>query len=448
MSSDIDVLRFFMERKQYNSTRDVYPDEMFDSPEVPDLLKWFGYYFKTYPDDLRIDVDKLTLLMKLDQGTTKDDFKLLKLILQQLRTPIDNVVRKYLLENLETRKFAGEVGILKSKLDSGAEIDFTAEVLRLAQESSKRKRVTYDAAWEDGDVYEMAKSASDVSGYFYDFFPKEFHTCFAGMNEGDNIGIAARTNQGKTSLLCRIAVSFAKQRKQKMKDYEELLKQSNIFEVDESHTLSRFRPVLYLINEGSSKKITPRIYQTALGVDRATFLEYGASNVLEEKYIAVMGRRDAIRCVNIHGRSIADVIKIVEAHDPFMVITDMTGRIKDYGAKGANDIAQLENVWNTLREQAEVLDFIHHGTIQISAEGENMYYPPLSALQNSKSGIQSTFDFSLYIGYEDKGSAAYKNYRGVSTPKSKRAKQGYNDEQKILVVFDPELNTWDGAISS
>lgn len=447
MNSDIDVLRFFMERKQYNSTRDVYPDEMFDSPEVPDLLKWFGYYFKTYPEDLRVAVDKLTLLMKLDPSNTSDDLKLLMLILKQLRTPIDNVVRKYLLDNLETRKFAGEVGILKAKLDTGAEIDFTAEVLKLAQESSKRKRVTYDAAWEDGDVYEMAKSASDVSGYFYDFFPKEFYTCFAGMNEGDNIGVAAPTNQGKTSLLCRIAVNFTKQRRHKMDEYVELMKTTN-FEVDEGHTLSRFRPALYLINEGSSKKITPRIYQTALGVNRATLLEYGASGVLEEKYLAAMGRRDAIKCVNIHGRSIADVIKIIEAHDPFLVITDMTGRIRDYNAKGANDFSQLENVWNTLREQAEILNFIHFGTIQISSDGANMYYPPVTALQNSKTGIQTTFDFSLYVGYEDKGSTAYKYYRGISTPKSKKAKQGYTDEQRCLVIFDPELNTWDGAISS
>lgn len=446
MSGDIDVLRFFMEQKYFQSTRKVYPDEMFDSAEIVAFLKWFEFYFKTYREDKFVDVDKLSTLMKLDKGVDKDSFKLSKLILQQLRTPIDPTVRATLLETLEERRLAGEIGILQTKYSNGLEVDFTAEVLKLAQDSHKRRRITYDAAWEDGDVYEMAKAEADTSGYFFTFLPKEFYNCFRGLNEGDNMGVAAPTNQGKTSFLSAIAVCFAQQRAAKFTEYQDLCK-SPEFEQVEGHTLSRFRPVLYLINEGSSKKITPRIYQTALKCDRAKFLDYGKEGTLNERYVKIMGRRDAIRCVNVHGLNIAAVIKIIEAHDPFLVITDMTGRIKDYNATGANDVPQLENVWNTLREQAEVLDFLHVGTVQISAEGENMYYPPRTALQQSKTGIQTTWDFSIYIGYEDKGSPAYSKWRGLSTPKSKRAKQGFNDEQKILVVFDPELNTWDGATS-
>lgn len=445
MSNDIDVLRFFMEAKYFQSHLGSLPTELFD-PNVRGFLKWFEYYFKTYREDKFIDVDKLTLLMKLDKGTDKDEFKMSLLILNQLRKPIDMVVKATMLEQLEERKLASEIALLLTRYNNGEEVDLTMEMLQKSQLSAKRRHITHAASWEDGDVYEMAKAEADISGYFFTFLPKVFYEAFRGLNEGDNMGVAAPTNKGKTSFLCAIAVSFAKQRMVKLQAYEEMVASPDWVE-PEDHIPMKFRPVLYLINEGSAKKITPRIYQTALCCKRDKFLEYGAEGSLNSRYIKAMGRRDAIRCVNIHGMRIQDVLKIIEAHDPFLVITDMTGRIKDYQAQGANDVSQLENVWNTLREHAEILNFIHVGTVQISAEGAGIYYPPVTALQQSKTGIQTTWDFSIYIGYDINATDAYKNYRSLHTPKSKRARQGYADEQKIIVEFDPELNTWDGATS-
>ena len=443
MSSDIDVLRFFMEAKYFHSHLGSLPHELFDS-NVRGFLKWFEYYFKTYRKDKHIDVDKLTLLMKLDKGTDKDEFKMSLLILNQLRKPIDMTVKAAMLESLEERKLASEIALVLTRFNNGEEVDLTLDVLQKAQTSAKRRHITHAASWEDGDVYEMAKAEADISGYFFTFLPKEFYSAFRGLNEGDNMGVAAPTNKGKTSFLCALAVCFAKQRKEKLEAYNAMVSAPDWVEPDD-HVPMKFRPVLYLINEGSAKKITPRIYKTALEVKQDKFLEYGAAGILNDKYVEVMGRRDAIRCVNIHNLRIQDVLKIIEAHDPFCVITDMTGRIKDYQAQGANDVVQLENVWNTLREHAEILNFIHVGTVQISAEGAGIFYPPITALQQSKTGIQTTWDFSIYIGYDMTASDAYKNYRSLHTPKSKRARQGFADEQKMLVVFDPEMNTWDGA---
>lgn len=155
-----------------------------------------------------------------------------------------------------------------------------------------------------------------------------------------------------------------------------------------------------------------------------------------------MGRRDAIRVVNIHGYTVAEVVRVIEQHDPFCVITDMTGRIRVNMNSGSNDVAQLEEVWESMRVQAAVQNFIHIGTIQISVEGMDMYYPPVRAVQNSKVGVQTTWDLAIYIGALETPAEGQEGVRGISTPKSKMARSGCKDVLQELTFFSPEKNTW------
>ena len=73
--SDINLLRYFMNRKQYVSTVNALPKEMFDI-DTTNMLKWYRKYFSSYKDDANINVDKLTTLMKLDRGTDSKTFAL------------------------------------------------------------------------------------------------------------------------------------------------------------------------------------------------------------------------------------------------------------------------------------------------------------------------------------------------------------------------------------
>lgn len=100
---------------------------------------------------------------------------------------------------------------------------------------------------------------------------------------------------------------------------------------------------------------------------------------------------------NIHGKNVSQVEQIIEHFNPYVVVTDMTGRIRSVSNRGggANDIQQLEEVWNGMRELAAIHDFLHMGTIQVSAEGFDQLFPALSAMQNSKTGIQTTLDLCL-----------------------------------------------------
>ena len=208
---------------------------------------------------------------------------------------------------------------------------------------------------------------------------------------------------------------------------------------------SQFRPLLYLVNEGTAESITPRIYQTALGTTAQQMYELGktvGSQGLVQKYVDVVGRKDAIRLVNIHGWTTSQVATLIEKHNPFCVISDMTGRIRSVGAQGANDVQQLETVWDTMRQFCAIYGFFHIGSAQISAEGFDQLFPPLSALQNSKTGVQTTLDLAIWGGAYANPDSNTEFLRGLSTPKNKLKRTGKKSYIKVETMFNPDLNTW------
>lgn len=428
--SDLNLLRAMMERKQFTGSFKSIPLELYDSNTVA-MLQWFKLYFKSYEEHDRVDVPTLGSLIKLKTNQTKEAMALTNEILRQLKVPLPMDVRANTINALEERRLSAEAAMICKKYDDGEEIDVIFELNKLAIATKQRVELQTQAAWCDTDVWELIQADADDSGYIFDFLPEEISGMLRGVTEGKNICVAADTDKGKTSFLVRIAESFTKQRMQLMEQDSNLI----------------FRPVLYLINESNAEVITPRVYQTALNIDRQEMWDLGASGDITPKYIQAVGRRDAIRLVNIHGKNVAQVARIIEAHDPFLVITDMTGRIRvNGGGNGANDIDQLEEVWNDMRTLAEMHKFIHVGTAQISAEGKDMLYPPLSALQKSKTGIQTTLDLAIWIGAYANPTPDNEYMRGISTPKNKLVKSGCRSYNTCLTYFKPEINDWNAVV--
>ncbi len=429
MSGDLNLLRVMMERKQYTSSFNSIPQELYDM-NTRAMLAWFKLYYKSYEQHTRIDIDTLGSLIRLKGKQTKEQLVLTEQILKQLREPLPADIRANTLNLLEERRLSGEAAMLIKQFEDGEEVDLTFELNKLAAATKLRIEVQNQATWADGDVWDYIQADADDSGFILDFLPEEIYSTIKGINEGDNICVAAPTDKGKTSFLVNLAKSFAKQRKERM-------------EADDN---MKFRPVLYLVNEGTAERITPRVYQTALHLTRNELWERGKAGKITDEYVKIVGRRDAIRLVNIHGKSVSQVARIIEAHNPFLVITDMTGRIRvSGGGNGANDVAQLEEVWNDFRTLAAMMNFIHVGTAQISAEGFNMLYPPVSALQNSKTGIQTTLDLALWIGAYAEPTPENENLRGISTPKNKLARSGCKSLNQVLTYFAPERNDWDNV---
>lgn len=416
---DLNILAALSNRDRLRFMRSTVPDEMVD-PQTTAMLAWFELYFNQYPDHHDIDFDAFRTMLNVRVTTIDADQKNVVLaIVEQVKQNTKFDVITTTVNQLEELTFAGKVGAALAAYNSGRDVDVVFEIGELARKTRERmmRTVSIDAP-DDEALLDILRIADDDSGIQIKI------PClagqFRGLHGGHNIMIAARTNKGKSSLLLRLAVDSAIQG---LKLYPD-------------------RPVLYLINEGTKASLLPRLYITALGKPLAEVMQLAQDKKLIAEYEKVIGDRTNIRLVEVHGQNFGQIAKIIDQHEPFMVITDMTGRIiaPSNHTGGMNDINQLEEVWNLMREYAALKDFIHVGTAQVSQEGADMLFPPLSALQLSKTGIQTTLDLLLMLGaLEDPAMA---KVRGFSSPKSKLARAGMNDMVQIKTTFDKELNKW------
>lgn len=417
MSLDRNILIALMPRAKYRALLGAVPKDMLDG-HTSSLLDWFGVYFQAYPDDDKIDLDALLTTMRLRANLDAAQLAVTTAILNQLREPVAESIILQTQNQLEELAFAGKAGAVLASYNSGDDVDLTFELHRLAAESRKRIDTSSGAKWADGDVLGYIEADADNSGLQLTTFPT-LHTRIKGLRGGHNICVSAPTDKGKTSLIIKLMVDFAKQ----------------------ARTLFPDRPALYCVNESLAEVLTPRVYQTALELSRDELLSMARAGTLVPAYEAVVGRRDGIRMVNIHGMNTGQVSRIIEAHNPYLVVTDMTSRLRSSSNTGGmNDIAQLEEAWNCMRELAAMQDFVHIGTSQVSSEGFDMLFPPLSAMQNSKVGIQTTLDMCIMMGALNNTEVL--NLRGISTPKNKLARTGCSSTNQVECQFIPEKNQW------
>lgn len=389
------------------------------TPETQVMMQWFSAYYTAFPEHSDINMDELATLVRLRSGnSTPEQIGITLHLVDMLRAEVSNSTLQGITAQLVELDLSGKVGALVTQYNNGEEIDLAYEVLMLAQGARRQMMEGVKASWENRDIMDLLAEDADEGGLqWISFAPLQ--RALKGLQIGDNVGVAAPTDKGKTSLLCRLAVDMQSQGK----------------------VLYPGRPTLYLVNEGTAARITTRLYQTAAGLTREEMWALGGDK-LREHYINAVGGLDMIRVVNVHGKNMAQVANIIDRHNPHLVITDMTGRIRAASNKGGamNDIGQLEEVWNDFREQAVLLEFAHMGTIQVSAEGFDMLHPPLSALQNSKTGIQTTLDLALIMGAYN--NLAQANIRGIHTPKNKLGRSGQNSQVQFECVFDPKINQW------
>lgn len=416
---DLNILAALMDRRRYKNLAHAVPAQMV-SPQTNGMLRWFQAYWAAFPERDKLDPDELVSLIRLrTKGTDTEQVALTVALAEQLKKTVAEDAIRAISSTLHELDFAGRAGAALAAYNDGQDVDITFDMLMLAKEVRRAITDGDKPNWEDGNILDYLEADSDEGGIVLDYI-KELGANIKGLQPGDNIAVVAPTDKGKTSKLCRISVSCAKQAKVRYPG----------------------RPLLYLVNEGTARKIVNRLYQTATGLSRRDMLEAAHAGTLEKMYCDVVGARDAIRVVSIHGKNMAQVARIIEQHQPYAVITDMTGRIRSMSNKsgGANDIGQLEEVWDGMRELAAIYEFFHIGTVQVSAEGFNMLFPPLSAMQNSKTGIQTTLDLCIMMGALQ--APEYAGIRGISTPKNKLARSGAESALQFQVGFEPEKNVW------
>lgn len=410
---DLLVLAALKERSKFRQLRGAVPDDLIGMETVA-MLGWFKAYFDAFPDAERVDVKELRSLfvLRVSKDTTPEQHAIMNNLFRQLEQPVDQGSVDTISTQLYERDFAGRASALLHKYESGGEIDVTYELNRLASENLRRISASAPAAFIDAPIDEILQDFEGDRGL--KMVTEALRSSVGGLQGGDSVAVAGRPDKGKTSLLAANLVNFAPQL--------EALGWGG-------------RPMLWLNNEGSGRRIVPRIYQAALKCSFAEMVEMNKAGTLVDKYNAAM-HGQSIRVKDMHGATLGQIEQVIEDMNPCVVVFDMLANFRMPNSGTGNKTDALEQMWQEVREMAVRHDFVAFPTVQISADGDDQLFPPYSALKDSKTGIQGATDVILMMGALN--SIDMSSVRGFSTPKNKRQMQGKPSNVPSQVFFDSE----------
>ena len=401
-------------KQRYNSLKHVVPQGMV-APDTLALLQWYGAYYAAFPERDVVDIDELQSLVRLRSAhAAPESVQITMHLIEQLRNKPDDTAINGILGQLYELDLSGRAAALIEKYQRGDEVDLAYELSRLAQQAVRSKASATPDDYIKTGIGELLAEVSDDKGLkFRRIAALREH--ILGLQGGASIAIAARPDKGKTSFIASVLTDFAPQ----------------VVDMYRGE-----RPILWLNNEGSGKRIIPRIYQAALGKDLNEIILMSNSNTLVPAYTqAVGGVADLIRVKDMHGASLAQIEQVIEAQRPAVVVADMLANFRLSSAvNGANKADAVEQIWQEWRELMVRHDCIGMATVQISVEGGNMLYPPYSALKDSKTGIQGATDVIIMMGSLDNPDA--QTIRGLSSPKNKFATPGKPSCFQSEVYFD------------
>lgn len=424
---DSTLLHALASKQRYRALHYVVPQGMI-SQETSAMLAWFGAYWNAFPEREHVVVDELESLIRLrSAGSSREQVAVTLMLCESLRKPVDEASIRGILGQLHELDLSGRAGALIARYNNGEEINLAYELNKLSAHAVRSMAQSAPDDYIDTPIHDILSEIDNDAGVKFRRI-KLLHDNIAGLMGGASIAIAARPDKGKTSLIATFVTDFAPQIE-------------SVF--------GPGRPILWLNNEGSGKRIIPRVYQAALGMDLDQIIKLSNANELVSKYTsAIGGTPDLIRVKDMHGASLAQVEQVIEATRPAVVVFDMVANFRLGGAvNGSNKADAVEQLWQEIREMAVRHDFIAMSTVQISVEGGNLLYPPYSALKDSKTGIQGATDVILMLGSLDNPDA--QSIRGLSTPKNKFSPPGKQSYVMGEVYFDGSKCTFnDGSTAS
>jgi len=375
------------------------------------LLEWYKVYMRVYPTDTYIDLGKLSTLvsLKLNDVDSVEIVQNVIKVVQGAHFSPDSIAGVYTM--LNEAKVAGAAAAIISKYQGGGDVDIIQELHTLTQDAMVSVRNSVAESWDRSSVESMLSENHPVGGVKWSLEPLRDYV--GGIHPGDSILIAARPDRGKGSFVAYTLTDWAAQ---VVQEYGE------------------DRPMLWLINEGKSARSRMRLYNAGLKKDTPSIAALGTGEEIDRLYSqAIKAPADYIRCKEIHGLSMYEVERIVEAVRPSVCVLDMVANIK---TTNSDFVQAAEERWQTWREILVRYDVIGIGTSQISAPGDGWMFPGYSHLKDSKTSIQGAVDVCVILGASN--DPLLSKMRGISTPKNKRSMPGKPECVEAEVVFEKD----------
>lgn len=380
------------------------------------LLDDFGKFFREFEDVQVIEAEPFYLWFKSFAHPTlkAESLEYYDGIIKQIAQPVPPELEAGLMNRLVAADTASKLTDLLERYNEGEEIDLGSVLRTTVEQFELETNKKVKTPWVQDDIADLLQDDQDDRGFHWRLH--ELNLSMRPLRPGDFGIIAARPDVGKTSFCTDQLTHFAKQ-------VEE------VFPGEE-------RTILWFNNEGPGRRIKSRLYQSALNASISELIEKNKAGTIHKEYRdAVGGRDDIIRVFDVHDFWNHEIEDIVRKVNPAVILFDMVDNIKFGG--GANNNGQrtdqlLEAMYQWARVMGVKHDCVMLANSQVSADGENMAYPLLGMLKDSKTGKQGAADFILTLGYN----VDFPSTRYLGMTKNKLAREGAPKNPKIETIMD------------
>ena len=415
MSLDLTLLRIVKRREDFDKLAKSIPDQVLDE-RTRVILKDFGKFFREHDDVAQISFEPFWFWFKTFAHPRLSEEG--KATYEQLLKPIDEDVTPGLRDGIMARLVAAETAnnLLKmvDRYMDGEEIDLGASLKAEVEAFDMKTDRKVKQPWVRANIDELLEDDINDAGFHWRL--KCLNESLRPARAGDFILVAARPDVGKTTFFTDQLTHFAAQ-------------------VDALYP-GENRSILWFNNEGLGKRIVTRLYQSALDAGIDDLIKRQKAGTIKQDYLdATGGREDIIKVMDIHDFWNHEVEDIMREHNPAIVVFDMVDNIK-FGGAANNNGQRTDQLLEAMYQWARVMGVKHDcvvlATSQVSADGENMQYPLLGMLKDSKTGKQGAADAIITIGYQ----SDYPDARFMGTTKNKLAREGAPKSPRSEVHFD------------
>ena len=407
MAVDLALLRMLKHRADFRRVYGRIPDAALNK-ETKAILDDYAKYFDQFPDHDKVDMDAFTPMFRVWHSTLPDERRaIFEIALENSKADVSDDVRSQVMRQVLELRLATELADIVARFDAG-ELSNIAGAISQSEKAFKADTQMADDDFLHYDISKLLELDKNDSGVRWRL--DCLNQSMRPLRLGDFGILAGRPDKGKTSFIAS-ELSFM------------------------AHQIPEDRNILWLNNEGVGSRIYPRLFQAALGATVPEMIVLDRANALMPAYISKVGRWDRIRVKDIHGMDNYTVERIIEANNAEIVVYDMIDNIRGFGTESRTD-QRLEEMYKWGRDCAVQMGHIGIATSQISVEGDNLMFPAMSMLKDSKTGKQGACDFQIMVG--SKNDPGYANVRWISVPKNKLRRPGAPGDPRATVKFDAE----------
>jgi replicative DNA helicase len=209
------------------------------------------------------------------------------------------------------------------------------------------------------------------------------------IRKGNFILFGGRPDTGKTTLMLSEATHMVQQ-------------------------LDKDKQVLYFTNEEGARAVKPRMISSLLGVDHFKLLS-DMDTYWDEYVHELGGNQDRILILEKSDMSVYDIEWWLNNSNPGLICIDQLRKVRGFEER-SQGVYRLERLFQTAREWSKEYAPVMTVT-QLDGEAENVQYPGMSRLYESKTAVQGEMDAIINIGRCD--SIATPNSRFLNVVKNK-----------------------------